>query len=420
MTELFKSLQKYNYWDSPPDDLGFLRSFYIEKLTNYLGNKLIKVLAGQRRAGKSFIMRQLISELLKSGIKPKNILYVNFEMADFHDISSWIILDELVKEYEAKNKPEGKMYFFFDEIQRVEKWEKLINSLSQDYKKEYEIFITGSNADLLTGELASLLSGRYISFEILPFSFSEYCSINNLKEGKESFNEYLAEGGLPEFVNLKTNATKLNYVQSLRDTIIVRDIIQRHNIRDVVFLENMFKYLSSNIGSLFSINNIVSYFLSNKITANYEKVMDYIGFLKNAYLIHEVERYDLRGKAILTGAKKYYLNDLSFRSYLVAGNHPGFGAILENAVFLHFHRLGYKIYTGASGNNEIDFIIESAGNKKYVQVAYVLSDDAVIKREFGNLEKIMDNYEKMVITLDDLSLGNINGIMHLQAWKLPE
>ena len=418
MSDLFKELKKYNYWDGQKIDHGFRRGFYLEKLLGYLDNRLVKVLVGQRRSGKSYILRQIIDRLITRGINRKNIFYFNKELVEFEGVDDYKKLHSLLDAYRKEYKPKGKVYLFFDEIQEIEKWEKLVNSLSQNYKEQYEIFITGSNSNMLSGELATYLSGRYVSFEILPFSFDEYAQFLSLEKDKKSFTKYLQTGGLPEMFQLQKEEARRHYVSSLKDTIILKDIVRRYNIKDVALLESIFKFLSDNIGCLTSINNIVGFLNSHKYKTNIETVANYINYLAQTYLIYEAERYDIRGKELLARNKKYYLNDLSFISYLTSGFDIGPGKLLENIVYLHYRRLGYKVFVGKIYNEEIDFIVENDQQKMYVQVAYLLTDKKTIEREYKSLERINDNYKKIVISMDEVRFKERNGIEHVSIFDL--
>jgi len=418
MIEIFKKLKKYNYWNKNKIKTGFIRDIYLKRIKKYIGNNLIKVFIGQRRVGKSYILRQIIQELINNKVNPKNIFYLNKEMVDFDEIKNYKDLKRLIDFYKKKLKVRGKIYILLDEVQEINQWEKIVNSLSQDYKNKYEIFLTGSNSKLLSGELATYLSGRYVCFDIFPFSFNEYTKYFNIFKNKDNFLDYLKIGGLPELYKLKDEETKNHYISSLRDTILLKDIVQRYKIKDAYLLERIFKFLIDNIGNLFSINSVVNYLNSHKIKTNFETVANYVNYLVQSFLIYEVERFDLKGKAILLGGKKYYLNDLSFKNYLSSSFDYGLGKHLENAIYIHYRLLGYKIYVGKIAEKEVDFIIEKDKEKKYIQVAYNLLDKKVIEREFSGLEKIQDAYEKVVISLDDVSFGNKNGIKHLLAWEI--
>ncbi len=419
MVEIFNYLRTCNYWDKAPENLGLERPSYLDLILNATGNRLIKVLLGQRRVGKSYILRQVIHALIRHHqIPPQNIFYLNKELLEFDAIRDYKDLKTLITYYETKLKISGKIFILLDEVQQIDGWEKVVNALSQDHKKEYEVFITGSNSNLLSGELATYLSGRYIAFDIQSFSYDEYAKMTHKEKNKQSYIAYLQDGGLPELFHLQDTETRLHYVMSLYDTIILKDVVNRYKIRDIYLIERIFKYLSDNISNLFSINRVVDYLNTHKIKTNFETVSNYILYLSQAFLFHEVERYDLKGKTILASTKKYYLNDLSFKNYFSSGYDFGLGKQLENAIYLHFRRQGYKLYVGKIGDKEVDFIAEKGPDKKYIQVAFSLSDESVIQREFTSLEKIHDAYEKWVITLDDFSLGNRNGIKHIQAWTL--
>ena len=420
MIKILEKLKKYNYWDDTSMEMegGFLREVYLQRIDKYLDNNLIKVVIGQRRTGKSYLLRQIIKKLIEKGVNRKNIFYLNKEIVDFDEIQDYRDLKKLIDVYKKQLKVKGKIYYFLDEIQEIEQWEKIVNSLSQDYKNKAEVFISGSNSHLLSGELSTFLSGRYVEFEILPFSFVEYCQFFKKAKDKKSFFEYLSSGGLPELFNLSSEESKRHYVESLKDTIILKDIVGRRGIKDVVLLDKIFDFLSDNIGNLFSVNSIVKYLNSHNQKTNFETVSNYVKYLEDVFLIHKVERYDVKGKLILGGEKKYYLNDLSFHNYLFSSFDYGLGKNLENIVYLYYRSQGWNVYVGKIGKNEIDFVIEKQNKKKYIQVTHSLITKKVINREFGNLEKINDSYEKLVISMDDKSLGNKEGIEHKLAWEI--
>ena len=418
MDEILKKLEKYNYWQGQAIKTGFTRKYYLSKIGKYTNNSLVKVLLGQRRSGKSYVLRQIIDTLIKGGVNSKNTFYFNKELVEFDDIRTHKQLFDLIDSYKQKLKVKGKIYLFLDEIQEISQWEKTINSLSQNHKEEYEIFITGSNSKMLSSELATHLSGRYVTFEIFPFSFDEFISSRNLPKNKVSFLSYMKTGGLPELINLPDEETKAHYVSSLKDTVMLKDIVERHGIKDIQLLENTFKFVMDNIGSLFSTNAIVNYLESHKIKTNHETISNYVSYLVQSFLTHCAERYDIKGKAIFSTGKKYYLNDLSFKNYLSSDFNYGLGKQFENIIYLHYKRLGYSIYVGSILGEEVDFVLEKDGEKKYVQVAYMLSDKKTADREFRSLEKIRDSFEKIVISLDDAPLGNKNGIRHICAWEL--
>lgn len=420
MDDKIQSLEKYNFWKGEVRQTGTNREFYTKNILHYTGNKLIKVLTGQRRAGKSYILRQMIQKLMEIGVPPQNILYINREFIEFDFLKNYHHLNDLFETYKNHKKPEGKIYLFIDEIQDINGWERFVNSMSQDYSEEYELFITGSNSRMLSGELATLLSGRYVHFEVLPFDYKEYLKINNVLPGKESFLKYMASGGLPELFHLPNDETKRNYVSSLADTIILRDIIQRYSVKESRLLQDVFVYLINNASNLVSITNILNYFKSRNRKTSYDTIANYIGYLEDAFLIHKAERYNIKGKDILSGTAKYYVNDLAFKNYLYPGFAYGLGYQLENLIYLTLRKYGYTVYVGNLGENEIDFVAQKDGNTLYVQSSYSLSDEKTAIREYKALKAIQDNYPKIVVSLDDIKLPDNEGIHHIQAWNFQE
>lgn len=420
MDEIVSTLRKYNLWDSNPIDLGYLRTSYTEKITDYIGNRLIKVLVGQRRAGKSFLLRQIVKHLIIKGISPDNTLIINKEFSDFDFLSSYKELDDLIKLYRSELKPLGKIYIFIDEIQNISGWERVVNSYSQDYADDYELFISGSNSKMLSNELATLLSGRYVKFEIFPFSYNEYLGITERPKSKQTYIEYMESGGLPELFMLSKQESKRNYVSAIKDTVLLRDIIQRHNIREPRLLEDIFVYLVNNASNLISVSSIFKYYKGLGRKTSYDIIANYISYIEDAFLIHRCERFNIRGKEIIAGNVKFYANDLSFKNYLYPGFGYGFGYLVENIIFLELRRAGYEVYTGSIKDKEVDFVANKADRVIYVQCAYLLAEQETIVREYASLEAISDNYEKYIITLDDLTFSSNKGIRHIQAWNFSE
>jgi len=417
MKEKFDAIRKYNCWNEKFLELGYYRADYADKIFAYTGNRLVKVLIGQRRTGKSYILRQLANKLIDNGINRKNILYVNKEYTDFDFIANYSDLDNFVKFYKKQLNVSGKICLFIDEIQNIAGWEHFVNSYSQDFVDEYEIFISGSNSKMLSGELATLLSGRYVEFEIFPFSFSEYLGILKKDNNKQNFIEYMESGGLPELFNLQNDEIKRNYVSAIKDTVFLRDIIQRYSIKEPKLLEDIFVFLVNNAANLVSITNIVNYFKNLGRKTTYDTISAYIGYLEDAFLVHKSERYDIRGKDTISGNAKYYINDLAYKNYLYTGFGYGIGYKLENLVYLYLKRNGFKVYTGVFRDKEVDFVALKDDKILYVQVTYLLIDEATIEREYSPLEAISDNYEKIVVSLDDISFPLKNGIKHEQIWN---
>lgn len=418
MEEKFNSLKKYNFWNGNVPQQGFLRIDYLNAIKSYCHNTLVKVIVGQRRTGKSYILRQIASDLIANGVHPHNIFYLNKEYIDFDFVNHYTDLEQLIKHYQTKLKPQGKIYLFLDEIQNIAQWERLVNSYSQDFTQSYEVFISGSNSKMLSGELATLLSGRYVNFEIFPFSFKEYAGITQQNSNKESYINYMQSGGLPELFVLPNDETKRHYVASVKDTVLLRDVIQRHAIKDPKLLEEIFIYLVNNAANLLSINNVTNYLKSKGRKTTYDTIANYIGYIEDTFLVHKAERLDIKGKDTIAGNVKYYCNDLAYKNYLYAGFGYGLGYQLENLIYLELRRLGYEVYIGVLPNKEVDFVAIKAGQKLYVQSTYLLIDEVTIKREYASLEAINDNYTKIVVSLDDIVMPVRNGIIHLQAWKL--
>jgi len=417
MDEKFNAIRKYNFWDEKTPELGYYRADYADKIVTYTGNRLIKVLIGQRRTGKSYILRQLANKLIDNGINRKNILYINKEYTDFNFIANYSDLDDFVKFYKNQFHISGKIFLFIDEIQNITDWERFVNSYSQDFVNEYEIFISGSNSKMLSGELATLLAGRYVEFEIFPFGFSEYLGILKKENTKQNFIEYLESGGLPELFNLQNDEIKRNYVSAIKDTVFLRDIIQRYSIKEPKLLEDIFVFLVNNAANLVSIPNVVNYFKSLGRKTSYDTISAYIGYLEDSFLVHKSERYNIRGKDIISGNCKYYINDLSYKNYLYTGFGYGIGYKLENLVYLNLKRAGFKVYTGVFRDKEVDFVALKEDRILYVQVTYLMIDEKTIEREYSPLESILDNYEKVVVSFDDVSFPQKNGIKHEQIWK---
>jgi len=418
MEEKFNSLKKYNFWNGNVPQQGFLRIDYLNAIKSYCHNTLVKVIVGQRRTGKSYILRQIASDLIANGVHPHNIFYLNKEFIDFDFVNQYTDLEELIKLYQVTLKPQGKIYLFLDEIQNIAQWERLVNSYSQNFTESYEVFISGSNSKMLSGELATLLSGRYVNFEIFPFSFKEYAGITQQNSNKQTYINYMQSGGLPELLILPNEETKRHYVASVKDTVLLRDVIQRHAIKDPKLLEEIFIYLVNNAANLLSINNVTNYLKSKGRKTTYDTIANYIGYIEDTFLLHKAERLDIKGKDTIAGNVKYYCNDLAYKNYLYAGFGYGLGYQLENLIYLELRRMGYEVYIGVLPNKEVDFVAIKASQKLYVQSTYLLIDEVTIKREYASLEAINDNYTKIVVSLDDIVMPVNKGIIHLQAWKL--
>ena len=383
------------------------RKGYIDRIKPFMQKSVVKVLTGQRRVGKSFLLYQLIEEILAKE-PDANIIYVNLEDFTFsslqtaEDLHSYII---------SHSKEKVKNYIFIDEIQDIPGFEKVIRSLLLN--EDNDIYITGSNAKMLSGELATYLSGRYIEFKIYSLSYSEFLEFHGLTESETSYELYSRYGGLPYLLNLPLEDETVNeYLKSVYSTIVFRDVVSRYKLRNTLFLEKLIQFLSENIGNLFSSKNISDYLKSQHTTISVNQIQNYTEYLNNAFLIHRVERYDLIGKRVFEIGEKYYFENMGIRNIVIGYRITDKAKILENLVYNHLLYKGYDIKVGYYGDKEIDFIGEKNGEKLYIQVALKIDSDKTAEREFGNLLKIQDNYPKIVITEDTFNGNSYEGIRH--------
>lgn len=390
-----------------------IRENYLKKIRPFYNQDLIKVITGIRRCGKSVILRQIINDIMKSGVKDDNIIYINFELTDYSDIKTYKDLDKYIKE---KIINTDKYYVFLDEIQYVKEWERTVNSYKAKYEDKISIFITGSNSDLLSGELASLLSGRYVSFKIKPFSFKEVCEFNNYELDKyrleEQFINYIKWGGLPQRFNLSDEYEVRTYLTDVYNSIVVKDIINRFKVTDLELFNKVAEYIVTTLSQTFSADSLVKYFeVNDDRGVGKTTLYNYLEYMCKAHLIEKVERYDIRGKRILTGKYKYYLTDLGLGQILNISKKEQMGAYLENVIYNELVYRGYDVNVGNLDNGEIDFIATKHNIKEYYQVCYYLSDERIISREFGAYDNIRDNYPKYVISMDKFDFSQ-NGIIH--------
>ncbi|MBT3382513.1 MAG: ATP-binding protein [Prolixibacteraceae bacterium] len=384
------------------------REKYLEKIRPFINQPLIKVLIGQRRVGKSFLLKQIIDEVLFI-TKNANIIFIDKEKYEFDQIQNYHQLIEFVK----SQQKEGTNYLFIDEVQEIKGFEKALRSLLSD--KIFDIYCTGSNANMLSTDIATFLSGRQMVFKIYSLSFTEFCQFHNYKLNTSALNKYLKYGGLPYLIHLpKDDSIIFDYLDNIYATILFRDIVSRNEIRDVSFLNNLLKFLADNTGSLVSAKKISDYLKSQQSSKSVSVILNYITYLENAYFIFKTKRKDIQGKKIFEVGEKYYFEDFGLRNSVIGYKISDINKITENAVYLHLLINGYKIYIGKTGNKEIDFIAERQNETLYIQVTTYLSDEKVIQREFGNLLAIPDNYPKLVVSLDEFS-GNstYKGIQHL-------
>lgn len=420
MDKTIALLQKHNLWGANTLDAGYKRSEYVGKVAGYVGNGLIKVLMGQRRSGKTYLLRQVAKQLIDGGVKPENTLIINRELADFDFLKTYQDLDELVKAYRSAANLSGKLHLFIDEVALIDEWEKILNVYARA-PDSYELFISGSSSRMLLGVHAALLHGRYVCLEVFPFSYAEYLGVTKQKKKRKSCLSYLNSGGLPELPLLPNAEAKRSYVAGVRDTILLRDIIQRHSVRDPNLLADIFVYLVNNAPSLISITGMLNYFKSLGRKTSYDAVATYISYLKDAFLVHRCDRYDVERKEPAGGNSKYYINDLSYRSYVYTGGDHSANVLLENAVYLALRRAGFEVYTGILGNKrEVDFVAKKGDKVVYLQVTPVLSSASVIERECSPLEAIDDSFEKLVVSVDRAKMPLNGTLKHIQAWELPD
>ena len=383
------------------------RKGYIDRIKPFMQKSVAKVLTGQRRVGKSFLLYQLIEEILAEE-PDANIIYVNLEDFTF---SSQQTAEDLHPYIISHSKEKVKNYIFIDEIQDIPGFEKVIRSLLLN--EDNDIYITGSNAKMLSGELATYLSGRYIEFKIYSLSYSEFLEFHGLTESETSYELYSRYGGLPYLLNLPLEDETVNeYLKSVYSTIVFRDVVSRYKLRNTLFLEKLIQFLSENIGNLFSAKNISDYLKSQHTTISVNQIQSYTEYLNNAFLIHRVERYDLIGKRVFEIGEKYYFENMGIRNIVIGYRITDKAKILENLVYNHLLYKGYDIKVGYYGDKEIDFIGEKNGEKLYIQVALKIDSDKTAEREFGNLLKIQDNYPKIVVTEDTFSGNSYEGIRH--------
>ena len=388
------------------------REMYLKKIRPFYHLDLIKVITGIRRCGKSVLLQQIKEELLAEGIREDQILYLNFEDYDFSFIQSGKDLHEYVKEQLTEKQ---KYYLFFDEIQTVSEFERVINSLRMKF--DVSIFITGSNGKLLSGELATYLSGRYVSFLVMPFSFREMCEIRKVQPEsatEKMLLEYMEWGGMPQRFQLTDQEQVKTFLRDVYDTIVLRDIVQRAGIRDVDVFNRLIEYLACNPSQTVSVKSISDYFMSVERKISRETIYNYLENITASMIMRKVSRYDVRGKYILTKMEKYYLTDTGLGRVRNSGFKLEMGALLENIIYNELIVRGYDVYVGKTRKSEVDFVAVRGNEKEYYQVAYYLYDQKVIDREFGAFREIEDNYPKYVISLDKMDFSR-DGIIHKNA-----
>ena len=384
----------------------------MSRIRPFIGTDLIKVMTGIRRCGKSVMLELIKQELQESGIEPAQFISINFEdMGYSHLQTAEALHDEITK---RASEAGGKVYLFFDEIQEVKNWEKCITSLRVTL--DCDIYLTGSNAKLLSGELATYLGGRYVEFVIYPFSFMEFLDLyHSIAPGEplqKCFQKYLLSGGMPYLANIRYESEpSKQYLHDLFNSVQLKDIVKRNKIRDVDLLERITAYVMANVGNTFSATSLAKFLKNEQRTVAPETILNYIKYCCDAYLFYQVKREDLQGKQILASNEKYYIADHGIREAVFGGNTRDINLILENIVYLELLRRGYQVTVGRAGDKEIDFVCDKRGEKLYVQVTYLLASEETIDREFGAYHSIRDNFPKYVVSMDEFDMSR-NGIKH--------
>ena len=389
------------------------RETYMKRIRPFMNNDLIKVLTGVRRSGKSVMLELIKDELINSGINSNQFISINFEDMRYSNLHTGSALhEEILKRAE---NIQGKVYLFFDEIQEVAAWEKCINSLR--VVLDCDIYLTGSNAKLLSGELATYLGGRYVEFVIYPFSYTEFLELYHTVcpeiSEQQAFQKYMLTGGMPYLSNLRyEEEPSRQYLADLFNSVQLKDIVKRNKIRDVDLLERIIAYVMANIGTTFSATTIVKFLKNEQRTVSADTILNYIKYCVDAYLFYQVKRQDLQGKQILATNEKYYIADHGIREAIYGGNMRDINLILENIVYMELLRRGYNVTAGKVKNKEIDFVCEKRNEKIYIQVTYLLASEDTIKREFSIYDEIKDNFPKYVVSLDEFDMSR-NGIKHI-------
>ena len=387
------------------------RKLYLDKIKKFIDKQVIKIIVGMRRVGKSYFLKLVMEELLRKGVADEQIIYINFDSLDFDHLNNYKVLHDYVVEKSAKSK---KTYLFIDEIQEVAGWEKCIESLFSS--ELFDIYICGSNAHMLSSELATKLSGRYVEIPIYTLGFTEYMQFMNKEYSvaKSEFQSYLIYGGFPALSHFDLDREVVyQYISSIYNTILLKDVVKRNNVRNILLLENITKYVFDNIGNIFSAKKLADYLKSQRIALGVETVMNYLSYICSTYVLHKVQRYDIKGKRFLEVHEKYYLGDIGLRNAIIGYREGDISGILENIVYLELLRRGYRVSIGKLDDTEIDFIATRSEEKIYIQVAYLLASEKTIKREFSPLMKIADNYPKYVLSMDELFGSDYEGIKRM-------
>lgn len=386
------------------------RDLYLTQLIQFKDKPLIKVITGIRRCGKSTLLTLFENHLIKSGVAKDRIIRMNFESFEFDEILSYKKLHAYIRKRITNDS--NRYYILLDEVQQVTSWEKVINSFLVD--ANVDIYITGSNAYLLSSELSTMLSGRYVEIKMLPLSFKEYLDFIGTGEHnhqEDKFNQYLKFGGLPTVVELMDNPDTIGpFLEGIYNTVLMKDVIERNGVRDAALLESILKFIASNIGSIVSTKKISDYLTSHGRRTTSDTIDNYLKMLENAFIIYKANRYDLKGKMFLKTLEKYYIVDMGIRNQLTGLRDTDYGHVLENIVYLELLRRGYAVTIGKVGTLEVDFVATNANEKVYYQVCATILDENTKKRELRPLESISDNYPKYILTMDQSVFNDYSGI----------
>ncbi len=388
------------------------REAYMSRIRPFIGGELIKVMTGIRRSGKSVMLELVKEELLEAGVSPSQFISINFEDMRVSSLHTAAALHDEILKRAADIK--GKVYLFFDEIQEVTDWERCVNSLR--VVLDCDIYITGSNARLLSGELATYLGGRYVEFVIYPFSFAEFLELYHTVEPdapmQTCFQKYLLFGGMPYLSNLRyEEEPSRQYLSDLFNSVQLKDIVKRNKVRDIDLLERIIAYVTANAGTTFSASSLAKFFKNEQRIVAPETILNYLKYCCDAYLFYQVKRQNVQGKQILASNEKYYIADHGIREAVFGGNLQDINLILENIIYMELLRRGYSVTVGKMGDREIDFVCGRRGEKLYLQVTYLLASEDTIRREFGIYDSIRDNFPKYVVSLDEFDMSR-NGIKH--------
>lgn len=386
------------------------RPTYFNQIEPFIGSGLIKVMIGQRRVGKSYILYQLMDEIYKRDSRTQ-IIYINKEDYEFDDIKTY---KELIEYVTHKREDNRKVALFIDEIQDIIEFERALRHFQNI--AEFDIYCTGSNANLLSGELATFLAGRHIQIRVYSLSYQEFLAFHRLENSTESLFKYIKHGGLPHLIHLKDeDRIYEEYLRNIFHTIVLKDIVMRFNIRNTSFLNDLIHFLADNIGSIVSAKRISDYLKSQKLNLSPKLVLEYLSHLESVFFIDRVKRSNVIGRKIFEIGDKFYFEDLGLRHSLIPYQQKDIHKIIENLIYHHLCFKQYKVFVGKMEDREIDFIAQKEGSKLYIQAAYLINDDSTHQREFGNLLQIDDNYRKLVVSMDEFAAGDYMGIEH---WNL--